>query len=92
MPAKFSSETRPRPAPDRDGSFAWLTRLFYYAVPVLTLLLARGFLPVTLCDDAFITFKVAVNTASGLGMVFNPGENTYVSTSPAWVLLLAASR
>jgi hypothetical protein len=92
MPAKPRSEVRLRAAWNQDESFTSCSRLPCYAIPVLALLVARSFLPVTLCDDAFITFKVALNTASGLGMVFNPGENTYVSTSPAWVLLLACSR
>ena len=92
MPAKPKAEVRLRAARNQDESFASCSRLPCYAIPVLALLFARGFLPVTLCDDAYITFKVALNTASGLGMVFNPGENTYVSTSPAWVLLLACSR
>ena len=63
-----------------------------YLVPVAMLLLFRNVLPVNLCDDAYISFKVALNAASGNGMFFNPGENTYISTSPAWVLLLTGLR
>ena len=75
-----------------SASLTRFNRLICYAVPVLTLLFARWYLPVSICDDAYISLKVAANTASGWGMVFNPGENTYVSTSPAWVLLLAIFR
>lgn len=92
MPEHINGADRLRAGTGWQESNSPFTLLFYYAVPVVTLLLARSFLPVTICDDAYITFKVAVNAASGLGMVFNPGEDTYVSTSPAWVLLLAASR
>ena len=64
----------------------------YYLVPVIILLLFRYLFPAILADDAYISFKVAANTASGRGMVFNPGENIYISTSPLWVLLLASIR
>ena len=63
-----------------------------YAVPLVTLLALRLLLPATICDDAYISFKVADNLAAGFGMVFNPQEHIYVSTSPLWVLLLAAAR
>jgi hypothetical protein len=63
-----------------------------YAVPVLLLLALRALLPACPCDDAYISFRVAQNTALGKGMVFNPGEPIYVSTSPLWVLLLAGLR
>ena len=61
-------------------------------VPIAVLLCARWLVPIVICDDAYITFKVAANTAAGRGMVFNPGENTYVATSPMWVVVLAAGR
>lgn len=77
---------------DRLGLFASNTKILYYLVPVVTLVLLRYLFPAILADDAYISFKVAVNTASGWGMVFNPGENTYISTSPLWVLLLTSFR
>lgn len=40
-------------------------------------------------DDAYITFRYAKNFASGLGLVFNPGELVLGTTSPLWALLLA---
>ena len=40
-------------------------------------------------DDAYITFRAAVNLAHGNGPVFNPGERVESATSPLWVLLLA---
>ncbi|HEX4386791.1 MAG TPA: hypothetical protein VH083_27740 [Myxococcales bacterium] len=42
-------------------------------------------------DDAYITFRAAVNLAHGDGPVFNPGERVESATSPLWVLLLAAA-
>jgi arabinofuranosyltransferase len=40
-------------------------------------------------DDAYITFRAAVNLAHGNGPVFNPGERVESATSPLWTLLLA---
>ena len=40
-------------------------------------------------DDAFITFRSAVNLVHGYGPVFNPGERVESSTSTLWELLLA---
>jgi hypothetical protein len=38
-------------------------------------------------DDAYITYRYGQNLASGNGLVFNPGERTMGSTSPAFSLL-----
>jgi len=65
---------------------------FAYAAPLLVLALLRTLIHVGLCDDAYISLRVAQNLALGHGIVFNPGEHAYVSTSPAWVMLLAAGR
>jgi arabinofuranosyltransferase len=42
-----------------------------------------------ICDDAFITFRVARNLASGLGPVFNAGERVEGYTSFLWMILMA---
>jgi hypothetical protein len=68
------------------------SKLLGYAIPIATVLVLRAVIPVGLYDDAYISFRVAQNLAAGHGMVFNPGEHVYVSTSPAWVLLLAGLR
>lgn len=39
-------------------------------------------------DDAFITYRVAYNFASGQGLIYNPGEWFGSSTSPGLALLL----
>ncbi len=41
-------------------------------------------------DDAFIAFRYAHNLASGVGLVFNPGERVEGFTSPLWTLIMAA--
>lgn len=41
-------------------------------------------------DDPFITYRYARNLASGLGFVYNPGEQTLSTTTPLFTLLLAA--
>lgn len=48
---------------------------------------ADPFFPV---DDAFISFRYAVNLAHGEGLVFNPGERVEGFSNLSWVLLLAA--
>ena len=66
----------------------WVTVLPYLPA-VVVLLMFRSVLPVTLCDDAYISFRVADNLAHGNGWSFNPGEQLYVATNPLWVALLA---
>jgi hypothetical protein len=67
-------------------------RLLPYLGPILFIAVARTVLPASILDDAYISFRVAQNLAAGNGMVFNLGEAAYVSTSPLWVILLAAFR
>ncbi len=43
-------------------------------------------------DDAFITFRFALNLARGDGFTYNPGERVYGTTTPLLTLLLAAWR
>jgi len=40
-------------------------------------------------DDAFISFRYALNWVQGHGLVYNPGERTEGYTSPLWVILIA---
>lgn len=40
-------------------------------------------------DDPFITYRYALNLASGRGFVFNPGEPTLITTAPLYALVLA---
>jgi len=61
-----------------------------YLAPVFLLLFLRFQLPIIFCDDAYISFKTAMNFAKGSGLCFNPNEPIYVVTSPLWVLLLSA--
>src|SRR5512136_1664659 len=71
------------------------------AVPVVVALLALGVvlarqwqatggLSTVPLDDAYIHYRFAENLATGHGFAFNPDEPTPGSTSPLWVLLLAA--
>jgi arabinofuranosyltransferase len=41
-------------------------------------------------DDAYITFRYARNLLAGNGLVFNPGEAVFGSTTPLYTFLLAA--
>jgi hypothetical protein len=40
-------------------------------------------------DDAYITFRYALNVAAGHGLVFNVGESVLGTTTPLWALILA---
>ena len=41
------------------------------------------------CDDAFISFRYALNLVRGDGLVFNPGERVEGYSNPLWTLLMA---
>ncbi|HEY5982069.1 MAG TPA: hypothetical protein VIU38_01235, partial [Anaerolineales bacterium] len=41
-------------------------------------------------DDAYITYRYAINLADGRGLVFNPGEKVNSASSLSYALLLAA--
>src|SRR5512136_2152009 len=65
------------------------------ALLVLGVVLARqwqasGSLSTVPLDDAYIHYRFADNLATGHGFAFNPDEPTPGSTSPLWVVLLAA--
>ncbi len=55
----------------------------------LALGLWLGFRPF---DDTYITFRYALNLASGFGFVYNIGEYVLGTTSPLWAMALAAMR
>lgn len=40
-------------------------------------------------DDAFITYRYALNLASGQGFVYNPGEHVLGTSTPLYTLVLA---
>jgi arabinofuranosyltransferase len=42
-----------------------------------------------LCDDAFVSFRVADHFVHGRGLVYNAGERVQGFTNPLWVLLYA---
>lgn len=65
---------------------------FSYLWPALLLLIFRLTFQTGICDDAYISLKVAMNLADGRGMILNPGEPVYVVTTPLWVFLLAILR
>jgi len=55
----------------------------------LALGLWLGFRPF---DDTYITFRYALNLASGYGLVYNVGERVLGTTAPLWALVLATVR
>jgi len=52
-------------------------------------LFSKGAPPAFPLDDAYIHLTYARNLAQGQGFSFNPGEPSFGTTSPLWVLLLA---
>ena len=40
-------------------------------------------------DDTYITFRYALNLASGFGFVYNIGERVLGTTTPLWTVVLA---
>jgi arabinofuranosyltransferase len=59
------------------------------AVP-LGIVVAGGWIHRYVCDDAYITFRVADQILNGHGPVFNAGERVEAVTSPMWLALLTA--
>lgn len=60
-----------------------------YLLPLALLLASRLWLWLALkfaSEDAYITYRYARNLASGLGLVFNPGEKVMGFTSPLWTV------
>lgn len=63
------------------------TRLLF-ALPVLGWGVLEAIRLAWLCDDAFISFRVALNAVAGLGPVFNAGERVEGYTNALWTALL----
>jgi arabinofuranosyltransferase len=68
-----------------------LLPLFAAALAVASALIWADHLRLVAIDDAYISFRAAMNLAHGFGPVFNPGERVESSTSPLWVAVLAAA-
>ncbi|HEV2777953.1 MAG TPA: hypothetical protein VGX25_00995 [Actinophytocola sp.] len=61
-------------------------------VAVLGLGLVHQLMFASLAEDAFISFRYAMNLAEGNGLVFNVGERVEGYSNFLWVLLIAAPR
>jgi hypothetical protein len=92
------SRKAPRPAaaaaaaPSAAATGGLLDPQAPYLVPLLLLVLSRGFLATRItfaAEDALITFRYAWNWAHGLGPVFNAGERVFGFTSPPWMAWIA---
>jgi hypothetical protein len=60
------------------------------AVLVLLALAIRLTAGARAVDDAFISFRYALNLSNGLGLVYNPGELVLGTSAPLYAVLLAA--
>jgi uncharacterized membrane protein len=60
-----------------------------YLVPLLALVLTRIYMWIVIqqgSEDAYITFRYARQLATGLGLVYNPGERVIGFSSPVWTV------
>ncbi len=73
--------------PQQTQRSTWPAALLLGILPLAVGALALA--DVTL-DDAYISYRYAENLASGVGLVFNPGERVEGFSNPLWVLLLSA--
>jgi len=69
---------------------AALLRAAAFAAPVVALAWA-GWSRRWMSDDGFVNLRVVDQIAHGNGPVFNAGERVEASTSPLWILVLAAT-
>jgi hypothetical protein len=69
-----------------------LLPLLAAGLTVAAALVWANILGTTPVDDAYISFRAAVNLARGFGPVFNPGERVESMTSPLWVAILGAAQ
>ncbi len=60
-----------------------------WGVPAATAVLAGLLHGTFFIDDAYITFRYAENLAAGHGLVFNPGEPVFGTTTPLFAAVLA---
>jgi len=72
-------------------ALSWPSRLAF-AVACATLLAGAWAFRRHVVDDTYISLRYADHLASGLGYVFNPGENVEGASNLMWVLVLAAAR
>lgn len=79
--------TEPAPTNRRPSWIAWIV----LAILVIAAFAAWNRHRVEF-DDAYISYRYAVNLATGHGLVFNPGERVEGYSNFLWVLLLAGVR
>jgi hypothetical protein len=72
-------------APAPRERLAWLCTAL-----VVVLCIAEFCAPIEQADDAFISYRYALNLAHGHGLVFNPGEYVEGFTNLLWTPLIAA--
>ena len=83
-PASTSNNAK-APAVGRRLPLLWVAPI---ALAGLVVRLTAGPHPV---DDAFITFRYALNLVDGRGLVYNPGEFVLGTSAPLYAVLLAAA-
>ena len=79
-------------APARAGAGRERLDLLLIGVAGVVRLLAGAWLGFRPFDDTYITFRYALNVASGLGFVYNAGEPVLGTTTPLWTLVLSGLR
>lgn len=65
-----------------------VNKWLHFVVPILLVVILRLRLPSIICDDAFISGRIASAFSSGNGFAFNTHQYIYVMTCPAWVIIV----
>jgi hypothetical protein len=84
--AHVTTATTPVPADHRRPTGRYYAFVFGLGLLRLFAGLSLGFRPF---DDAYITFRYALNLSAGYGFVYNVGDPVLGTTSPLWAFLLA---
>jgi arabinofuranosyltransferase len=81
----------PRSKPLAGAALSTAPKSLHEALPILAVVwfIVIAATRAWLCDDAFISFRVADHFVHGRGLVFNEGERVQGFTNPLWVLLYA---
>jgi hypothetical protein len=60
-----------------------------FGILISLIIMAHARTPLPIIDDAFITYRYALNLSEGQGFVYNHGERVLGTTTPGYALLLS---
>lgn len=71
------------------SSIKWLGKYWFFGFVLFSILFLQILPGHRAFDDAYITYRYALNISSGNGFTYNPGENVLGTTTPLYTILLA---